>query len=306
MNYKEEILRLKKEKNAVILCHNYVAVDVQEISDFLGDSYGLSVKAKEVRSDIIVFAGVRFMAETAKILNPSSKVILSNIEAGCPMADMVTAEDVIGEKEKYDGGLYVATYVNSTAEVKAESDVCLTSGNALKVINNIPQKEKNILFVPDRNLGAYIQKISGRKLILWDGYCCAHDNLEVNKLEDIRKKDPEAVIIVHPECRLDVIEKADEAMSTAGMVDFVKENQDKSIYLGTEPGIVDRLLNEGFKVSPVDDNMICKNMKKTTLEDIYLDLKEERNRIELADDVMKKARLSLEKMIEFTELDKQN
>ncbi|PLX18749.1 MAG: quinolinate synthase [Candidatus Muiribacterium halophilum] len=305
MNFKEEILRLKKEKNAVILCHNYINRDVQEVADYLGDSYGLSVKAKETEADIIVFAGVRFMAETAKILNPSKKVILSNIEAGCPMADMVNAQDIINEKKKTDDDLYVATYVNSSAEVKAESDVCLTSGNALKVIKNIPSSVKNILFVPDKNLGRYVEKISGRSLILWDGYCCVHQDLKPEQIDKIRAKDSNALIIVHPECRLDVIEKADMALSTAGMAKFVRENQDKNIYLGTEPGIVARMIAEGYDVRPVDENMICKNMKKTTLQDIYYDLLEERNQIVLPAELMNKARNSLEKMIEFTELDKQ-
>ncbi|MFA5479434.1 MAG: quinolinate synthase NadA [Candidatus Muiribacteriota bacterium] len=300
MNYFDEINKLKTQKNALILGHYYLADDVQDIADYIGDSYGLAKKASEIDSDIIVFAGVKFMAETAKILNSDKKVLLANMDSGCPLADMVTGEDIRNARKKYNN-LFVVCYVNSNAEVKAESDVCVTSRNAAIIVKNIDKKYENILFVPDKNLGHYVQQITGRKLILWDGFCCVHENLSDKKIDEIRKNDSEAVILAHPECRKEVLEKVDHAFSTSGMVNFAKENTDLRIYTATETGVLKSMKNYNSNVFGVSEKMICGNMKKITLQNIYDVLKNEINNIELSDEIMEKAYNPIKKMIEMTE-----
>jgi quinolinate synthase len=300
MNIKEKISELKKQKDVLILGHYYLDPEVQDIADYLGDSYGLSKKAVECNEKIILFAGVIFMAETAKILNPTKKVLAADISAGCPMADMVTAGDIIELKKKYKD-LYVVSYVNSSAEVKAYSDICVTSRNALDIVRNIPEKYKDILFVPDKNLGAHIIKKTGRNMILWDGFCCVHNDLEADRIKEARERFPDSVILIHPECRPDIVEKCDYAMSTSGMVDYAQKNPDRTIFAGTETGVVYSMKKHNNNVLPLDNNTICTNMKKNSLEDIYNTLKNEDNEIILSEEILKKAYIPIKRMIDATE-----
>ena len=234
----QQILSLKQEKHAVILAHNYQAVDIQDIADFTGDSLQLSLQAKEAAAPLIVFCGVRFMAETAAILNPKARVLLPNNDAGCPMADMISAEQLISFKSEHPGAIVVC-YVNSTVEVKAESDICCTSSNAVKVMQSIPQ-DKEILFVPDQNLGTWAASQTNRKVTVWHGYCPTHHwGFTVEDIERMRKEHPGYVILAHPECQWDVVQKADLVMSTSGMMKYTEEH-DRLIIAG-------RLLNSGLQ-----------------------------------------------------------
>ncbi|MGM0607853.1 MAG: quinolinate synthase NadA [Candidatus Muiribacteriota bacterium] len=296
----KKINELKKEKNIVLLGHYYLREEVQEIVDYIGDSYGLAREAMNTEADSIVFAGVKFMAETAKILNPDKKVYLGNRDSGCPLADMVTGKDVEEMRKKYKN-LYVVCYVNSSAEVKAESDVCVTSRNAAPIVESIPDKYENILFVPDKNLGNYVQKVTGRKLIIWPGYCCVHENLEPEILDLIRKKEKESCILVHPECRPEVLQKADGIMSTSSMVKYCEKNPDKKVFSGTETGVIRSMKKFNKNVQPVSNDMICRNMKKITLQNISDCMEKGYNEIVLDENIMKKAYYPIKKMVEITE-----
>lgn len=296
MNIVEEIIRLKKEKNAIILVHNYQRSEIQDIADFLGDSLGLSRKAAKTDAKIIVFCGVRFMAETAKILSPEKMVLLPRKEAGCPMADMITAEDLRILKEKYPGAK-VVSYVNTNADVKAESDICCTSANAIKVVRNI--KAEKIIFTPDKNLAAYCQRFTDKEIIPWNGYCYVHEKIREEEVRLAKEKFPDALLLVHPECNPSVIDLADEVLSTSGMLNFAKKTDKKRFLIGTEEGLIYRLKKEnpGKEFYTVGTAKICRNMKMTTLNDVYLSLKEERYAIKLPEEIIKFAQKALTAML---------
>ena len=296
MDIVEEIIRLKKEKNAIILVHNYQRSEIQDIADFLGDSLGLSRKAVKTDAKIIVFCGVRFMAETAKMLSPEKMVLLPRKEAGCPMADMITAEDLRILKEKYPGAK-VVSYVNTNADVKAESDICCTSANAIKVVRNI--KAEKIIFTPDKNLAAYCQRFTDKEIIPWNGYCYVHEKIREEEVRLAKEKFPDALLLVHPECNPSVIDLADEVLSTSGMLNFAKKTDKKRFLIGTEEGLIYRLKKEnpGKEFYTVGTAKICRNMKMTTLNDVYLSLKEERYAIKLPEEIIKFAQKALTAML---------
>ena len=299
MNLKEEILKLKKDKNAIILAHNYQVLPVQEIADFVGDSLQLAQEAEKVKADIILFCGVQFMAETAKLLNPNAKVLLSAADAGCPMADMITGEQLRHFKTEHQNP-YVVCYVNSNVEVKAESDVCCTSGNAIKIINAIPE-DKTILFVPDQNLGTYAAEQTGREITVWKGFCNVHHVfIKPEDIVNARKEFPGYKIIVHPECTPEVFNQADVVASTKGMADYVAEND--NIVLGTETGLLEQLKAKfpHKNIVPLSEKAVCRNMKKTFLEDVYNTLLNEQNEIQIQPEIATKAVRSIHRMLELS------
>ena len=297
MNLAESIRALAKERNAVILAHNYTRAEVQDVADFTGDSLELARKATQVEADVIVFCGVYFMAETAKILNPAKKVLIPDPSAGCPMADMINAEQLRALKAKHPGAKAVC-YVNSTAEVKAECDMCVTSGNAEKVMRTFAPDEK-ILFVPDQHLGGHIAGMLGRTYELWPGYCPTHARLSAQAIADARAAHPGAVVLVHPECAKDVRDAADHALSTGGMCRFARESDAQDFIVGTELGILHRLRKEnpGKRFFPVNDRMVCPNMKKTTLENLFETLQEMKNEVLVPTDVADRARNAIARML---------
>ena len=295
---KEAILKLKKEKNAMILSHHYQSMAIKEISDYVGDSLELSKIAANLACDVIVLCGVHFMAESAKILAPDKKVLFPNAEAGCPMADMVTKERLEMLKSQYPDAV-VVTYVNSSADVKAISDICCTSSNATQIVKSIEADE--IIFVPDQNLGRYVQTQCPEKNIhLWKGFCPVHHRVtraDVQKVKDAYK---DAVLYAHPECRPEVLEMADFIGSTAQIIEACKTRADEHIIIGTEKGVVDTLekLLPHKKFTMLDSHMVCKNMKKTTLENVYEVLKHETGEIFVDEAVAKAAHSSIIKMME--------
>ncbi len=296
----ERINKLRKEKNAVILVHNYQLGEVQDIGDYVGDSLGLSIEAKKVECDVIVFCGVRFMAETAKILSPDKTVLLPVAEAGCPMADMATAEQLRKYKKEHPGVVAVA-YVNSTAELKTEVDICCTSANAEKVVASIPE-DKEIIFLPDKNLGANVARALNRKLDLWPGFCPTHMRISKEMIDQRKKEFPDAVVMVHPECEPEIVEMADVALSTGGMLKFAKETDAKQIIVGTELGIIHRLKieNPDKIFIPVSEQAICPNMKLIELHDVLSALENMEHEIILEPQIIEKARASIERMIEVS------
>jgi len=296
MNIVEEITKLKKEKNAIVLVHNYQRPEIQDIADFLGDSLGLAKQAAETKDGIIVFCGVRFMAETAKILSPEKTVLLPRKEAGCPMADMITAEDLRRLKKNYPDAK-VVSYVNTNADVKAESDICCTSANAVKVVKNI--SAKRIIFTPDKNLAAYCQRFVDKEIIPWNGYCYVHERISKEEVLLAKEKFPDALLLVHPECKPSVIDLADEVLSTGGMVSFVKKSDKKRFLIGTEEGLIYRLKKENPEKEfyAAGTAKMCLNMKLTTLKDVYLSLKEERYAIELPEGIIESAQKTLTAML---------
>lgn len=297
MNLIEEIKQLKAERNAVILAHNYVRPELQEIADFTGDSLELSIKAKNVKAETIVFCGVRFMAETAKLLSPDSVVLLPNPDAGCPMADMAAADAVAAYRAAHPEAFLVA-YVNTTADVKAHVDLCCTSGNAEKIIAELPENQE-ILFLPDRNLGGNMNRKLDRKMDLWPGCCPTHDHVTPEMIAEARAAHPGAKVLVHPECAPEVVAAADEALSTGGILKFVRESSDKAFIIGTESGILHRLRKEnpGKEFYPLQPEMICPDMKKITLENVRDCLKNMAPRIELSEEILREAVKPIEAMI---------
>ena len=294
---KEMILKLKKEKNAIILAHYYQTLDVQEIADHVGDSFALAKLAQEADCDSIILCGVRFMAESAKILNPEKDVYLPVADAGCPMADMVTAEDVIKLRAEYPEAAVVC-YVNSSADVKAESDVCCTSSSAEKVVSKLT--EKQVIFVPDRNLGAYIaEMVPEKEMILFDGYCPVHDAVAGELARKARTEHPDAKIVVHPECPVEALECADYVGSTAGILDYVRHSDSESFVIGTEVGVLEILKSEfpNKSFAMIKPEFICADMKKTTLEDVLACLEGKTAPVQLTEREMAGARKSLERMI---------
>lgn len=298
MNVQEEITRLKEEKNAIILVHNYQRPKVQDVADYLGDSLGLSRKASNTNADMIVFCGVTFMAETAKILSPDKTVLLPRKEAGCPMADMVSSEEVIALREKYPNAK-VVSYVNTNADVKAVTDVCCTSSNAVEVVRNI--EADRVIFIPDRNLASYVGRFVDKEIIPWDGYCYVHERITKDEVLKAKEKYPDALLLVHPECNPPVIDIADEVLSTQGMVDFVGESDNKRFLIGTEEGILYRLKKENpdKEFYPAGTPKICQNMKRTTLDDVYLALKDAQYPIEIPNEIISSAKRALEAMLQY-------
>ena len=299
--YQQEIIdrinKLRKEKNAIIMAHNYTFGPVQDIADFVGDSLELSRKSTEVREDVIVFCGVRFMAETAKILAPEKTVLLPVEDAGCPMADMATAEALREFKRQHPGALAVC-YVNSTADVKTEVDICCTSANAEKIVGAIPE-DREVIFLPDRNLGQNVANALGRKLILWEGYCPIHMRFTPEMIKRRKAEFPNAAFIVHPECPPEVVALADKALSTGGMLQFARETDSREIILGTEIGIIHRLQKENpDKVFiPLTEQAVCTDMKKVLLEDVLASLENMRIKIELDAETIAKAKAPILRMI---------
>jgi len=295
----QEIKRLKAEKNALILAHNYQNIEIQDLADYRGDSLQLSILAKEVKAPLIVFCGVKFMAETAAILNPESTILLPVIDAGCPMADMITLNQLKAFKQNYPGSPVVC-YVNSSVEVKAESDVCCTSSNAVKILKSF-STEKPILFVPDRNLGSWAAQQSGKKVITWDGYCVVHQyGFSEEDVLTVKSKYPDYKLLVHPECDPQIIKYADLVVSTGGMVDWVKNN-DKAI-IATEIGLTEYLqhIYPEKSLIPLSPKAICKNMKKTTLENVYNALKYNQYVISVEPNTAQKARKAINRMLELS------
>ena len=294
----EKILSLKKERSAVILAHNYQLGEVQDIADFVGDSLELSQNAARTDARVIVFCGVHFMAETAAILCPEKVVLLPDINAGCPMADMITAEELKKKKEELPGAAVVC-YVNSTAEVKAESDVCCTSANAVKVIESLDSQE--ILFIPDQYLGHYVSTKTGRKMVLWPGYCPIHVKIQPEHIDQLRQTHPQAKVVVHPECRPEVIALADEVLSTGGMCRYAGQSEVREMIVGTEVGIIHRLKKENptKKFFPVFDKAICPNMKLITLEKVLWSLEEMAPEVRVPEETRLRAKAAVDKMMEI-------
>ena len=304
---KEKILALKKEKNAVILAHYYQEAAIQDVADYVGDSLGLSQEAMNVDADIIVFAGVHFMAETAKILNPTKKVILPDLKAGCSLAESCPP-DLFGEFTAAHPDHIVITYVNCSAEVKALSDIVCTSSNAVKIVQSIP-KETPIIFAPDKNLGKYIISETGRDMLLWDGSCVVHEAFSLDKLIEVHKLHPDATIIAHPESETHILETASYIGSTAGMIDYVKTNSNTKFIVATEAGILHKMQQEVphkilIPAPAKDDNTCacseCGYMKMNTVQKLYDCLLNETPEIDVPESIRKKALLPIERMLELS------
>jgi quinolinate synthase len=294
-----QIGELKEQRKAVILAHYYQRPEVQDVADFVGDSLQLAQQAAATSAEVIVFCGVYFMAESAKILSPGKIVLLPDEGAGCPLADMASPEAVRSRKESLPGCI-VITYVNSSAAVKAESDFCCTSSNALKVVLAMPT-ERPVLFVPDRNLGGYISRHTGRNLELWDGYCHVHDRLKADEILAARAEHPGAPVLVHPECRPEVIDLADYVSSTGGMLKYAGASPAPAFIIGTEQGLLHSLQKAYPDKSfyPASAHMVCPNMKLTTLEKVRWALEDMAPQIEVQPDVRARARQALTRMLEI-------
>ena len=299
-NLVNKIKQLKEEKNAIILAHSYQNIEIDEVADFVGDSLYLSQKAKSTNADIIVFAGVYFMAQTAKIISPDKKVLLPNVNAGCLMADMINFIQMVDFKKQHPN-IPTVCYINSTAEVKAECDICCTSSNALEIVKSL--NAEKVLFVPDANLGKYVEsQLEGVEVITYNGNCPVHHNITPTTIMEARKKYPRAKILIHPECKPEVSKLGDYIGSTSGIIDFVKMSSDKQFVIVTEKGVVDRLKRDcpDKEFFLIQDNMICESMKLTTLEEIYNSLKFEKNEIKLSEDIRKKSAGCIERMLKVS------
>ncbi len=293
----EEIFRLKKEKDAVILAHNYQTGDVQDIADFTGDSLELSRIAAAQEADVIVFCGVDFMAETAAVLSPEKTVLLPAADAGCPMADMITAGELRILKQRFPEAAVVC-YVNTTAEVKAESDICCTSANAVKVVGSL--SEEQVLFVPDRNLGRYVARFTDKEILPWEGFCFVHDRITPEDAIRSREAHPDAELLVHPECRPEVIDLADHVFSTSGMIRHVCSGSGKEFIIGTETGILHTLeKNCPDKLCyPLSPRAVCTTMKRTDLPKVHRALETLTPRVTVPEDIAKKARRAIQRMLD--------
>lgn len=292
----QEILRLKKEKNAIILAHYYQPGLVQELADFVGDSYYLSEIARDCKEEVIMFCGVRFMAESAKILSPQKTVLMPCPSAGCSMADMASVKALVELKEKHPDA-YVVCYINSTYNVKAHCDVSVTSSSALKILKNVPNKQ--IMFLPDRNLGGYISEFFPEKeFILWDGFCRCHNKISKEDILKVKEKHRDAKVLVHPECTKEIRDIADYIGSTSGIIDYATNNEGNEFIIGTEEGILHELKkkNQSKSFFIPGDEICCQDMKKTTLENLYDALLNMHNEIILDEDIRKRALRSLENM----------
>ncbi len=296
---KRKIDKLKSAKNAVILAHNYQIEEVQLIADYLGDSLELSKIASKTGNKMIVFAGVKFMAETAKILSPQKIVLLPRLDAGCPMADMITVDELKELKQEHKNAK-VVTYVNSSVDIKAESDVCCTSANAVSVVKNIDADE--VIFIPDRNLGTYVGKmVPEKKIILFEGYCYVHDRIKKEEIEEMRNFYPEAEFLVHPEARMEVINLADKVFSTSGMLKYAKKSDKKQFVIITEQGLIERLKRENPEKEfyPAVKPKICSNMKRTALIDIFNSLEKNQYEINIEESILQRAYNALNKMLRY-------
>ena len=301
----EEINKLKKEKNAVILAHYYQETDIQDIADYIGDSLGLSQEGAKTKADIIVFAGVHFMAETAKISSPTKKVLLPDLKAGCSLSDSCPPHLFTKFKEKYPDHL-VITYVNCTAELKALSDIVCTSSNAVQIVESLPIGQK-IIFGPDKNLGKYVAKKTGKDLVLWNGACMVHEIFSIQKITKLKERHPEALVIAHPECEDVVLKIADYIGSTTGLLNFTINSKSKEFIVATESGIIHQMekANPDKIFIPAPPNNVCAcndcpHMKRNTLEKLYLCLKNEMPEITIPLEIIEKARKPIERMLEIS------
>jgi quinolinate synthase len=295
-NLQEEILGLKEKKNAIILAHNYQRPEVQDIADVLGDSLELARAATRMEGDVIVFCGVDFMAETAAILSPKRTVLLPAEPACCPMAEMISAEELRFAKSRNPDAAVVC-YVNTTADVKAESDICCTSANAVKVVNAVD--EDQVIFVPDRNLGRYVARFTDKTILPWEGYCIVHDRYTAQDVNQAKAAHPDAAIIVHPECPPDVIDLADHVASTSGIISRVRSEPDREFIIGTEVGILHRLAKEcpGSRCYPLSEKAVCVNMKKTDLSKVRDALVSLKPRVTVPEETAVLARQAIERML---------
>jgi len=297
MNDLERKIRdLLSERNAILLAHNYQRPEVQDAADMTGDSLGLSIEAAATEADVIVFAGVHFMAESAAILSPNKTVLIPRPDAGCPMADMITRQNALDLKRRYPGAPLV-TYVNSTADVKAVTDICCTSANSVSVVNSLDAS--TVLMAPDRNLAHYTARFSKKMIHWYDGFCPIHERLTPEEVTAVKSKHPDAFFIAHPECRPSVVDLADRVASTSGMIDFIKKSSHKKFIIGTEMGILHPLGkdNPDKEFIPAAPHMICRNMKLTTLQDIHDCLLEMKNVVTVAPDIREAAKVSLDRMV---------
>ena len=300
-----EISRLKREKNAVILAHYYQDADIQDIADYIGDSLGLAQAAEKTTAEIILFAGVHFMAETAKILNPDKKVIIPDLNAGCSLADSCPPKEFAEFKKQHPDHI-VITYINCTAEIKALSDIICTSSNAVHIVESLP-KDQKIIFAPDKNLGAYINKKTGRNMLLWNGTCMVHEIFSLEKISKLKKENPEAEVIAHPECEEHVLELADYIGSTTALLNYTKKSVKKEFIVVTETGILHAMQKASpdkvFIPAPPTNSCACNDcphMKLNTLEKIYLSLKYEEPQIHMSKELIEKAKLPILKMLELS------
>jgi quinolinate synthase len=294
----EKISALKKRRNAVILAHNYQLGEVQDIADFVGDSLDLSQRAAETAADVIVFCGVHFMAETASILCPDKVVLLPDSNAGCPLANMITAERLRATKKEHPQAVVVC-YINSSAEVKAESDVCCTSANAVKVVESLDARE--ILFVPDQYLGHYVSTKTDKNMTLWPGFCPTHARIKPERIKELKKEYPQARVVVHPECTPEVIALADEVLSTSGMCRYARRDDVREMIVGTEMGIIHRLKKEnpGKRFIPISEQAICPNMKLITLEKVLWSLEDMGPEVKVPEGIRLKAKAAVDKMLKI-------
>lgn len=296
----EKLARLKVERQAVILAHNYQIGEVQDVADFVGDSLGLSQQAAGTDAQVILFAGVHFMAETAKLLCPDKTVLVPDLNAGCPMADMVAPRE-LAERKKERPDAAVVCYVNSSAAIKAMSDICCTSANAVKVVASIPT-EREVLFIPDQSLGHYVSEQLGRELILWPGYCPTHHRILAADIERLEQEHPDAKVVVHPECTTDVIALSDAVASTSGILRYCRQSEAREFIIGTEIGLLHRLRKENpaktfYPPSPLAD---CPNMKLNTLEKLVWSLEDLVYEVSVPADIAEKARLAIERMLDLS------
>ncbi|MFH1487188.1 MAG: quinolinate synthase NadA [Chloroflexota bacterium] len=295
---RSKIFRLKRELNAVIVAHNYQRPEVQDVADFVGDSLELARKAREYEADVIVLCGVRFMAESAVIVNPTRAVLLAEGSAGCPMADMIEVEDVVEWRTKYPRAAVVC-YVNTSAAVKAESDICCTSANAVRVVESVPNDE--VIFIPDQNLGHFVSTKTAKKVYPYPGFCVTHHRLTSEQVKAAREAHPEAKVVVHPECTPEVVKMADAVLSTSQMVRYVKESSAKTFLIGTEAGLLHRLNQDSpdktFYV--ISNALLCPNMKRTTLRSVATTMELRQNVVMIPEDIRAKAQRALERMLEI-------
>ena len=305
LDLEQEIEKLKKEKNAIILAHYYQESDIQDIADYIGDSLGLSQMAAKTEADVIVFAGVHFMAETAKMLSPSKKVLLPDLKAGCSLADSCPPHLFRKYKEKYPEAV-VVSYINCTAELKTLTDICCTSTNAVHVIESIP-KEKQIIFAPDRNLGAYLKKKTGRDLIIWNGACMVHEIFSHEKITKLQLRYPDAELIAHPECEAHILEKADFIGSTTGLLNYTKTSKSEIFIVATEAGIIHQMEqaspHKKFFPAPPNNTCACNecpHMKRNTMEKLYLCMKHELPEIILEDWIIEQGVRSIDRMLDIS------
>jgi quinolinate synthase len=295
----EKIEKLKAERNAVILAHNYQPGEIQDLADFTGDSLGLSIKAAETEAEVIVFCGVQFMAETAAILSPEKTVLLPDKLAGCPLADMITADQLRELKQKHPDALVVC-YVNSSAEVKAESDYCCTSSNAVEIVTSLPS-DRPVIFVPDQHLGRFVTEKTGRDLVLWPGYCVTHVAITGQDIENAKAKYPDAIVMAHPECTEPVKELSDQILSTGQMLKFAKRSSAKQFIVATETGMIHPLKKENPEAEffPAGERGVCPNMKRINLEKVLWSLEDMQYEVTVPQEITTKAKKSLNRMVEI-------